>query len=44
MTEMIPGWKKTINKIHSCLVSSQIPEAKDGCDYCAYRAAVEDVL
>ena len=35
---------KTINKIHSCLVSSQIPEAEDSCDYCAYRAAVEDVL
>ncbi len=36
--------EKTINNIHSCLVSSQIPGANDDCDYCAYRAAVEDVL
>ena len=35
---------ETINEIHSCLISSQIPDAKDGCDYCAYRKAVGDVL
>jgi hypothetical protein len=35
---------ETINEIHTCLISSRIPNAKDGCDFCAYRAAVEDVL
>ena len=34
----------TVNEIHSCLTSSRIPDAKDGCDYCAYRTAVGDVL
>ena len=35
---------RTINKIHACLISSQIPDAKEGCDFCAYRKAVGDVL
>ncbi len=35
---------KTIKGIHACLVSSQVPEADENCDYCAYRAAVEEVL
>jgi hypothetical protein len=34
----------TIDDIHACLISSQIPDAKDGCDFCAYRTAVGDVL
>jgi hypothetical protein len=34
----------TVNEIHSCLISSQIPDAKDDCDFCAYRTAVGDVL
>jgi len=34
----------TVRKIHSCLISNQIPEPNDGCDFCAYRSAVEGVL
>jgi hypothetical protein len=36
--------EKTIKNIHSCLMNNQIPGANEDCDYCAYRAAVEDVL
>ncbi len=36
--------EETIMEIHSCLVSNQLPDAKDGCDFCAYRSAVKDVL
>ena len=36
--------EETIIKIHSCLICGQIPDANDGCDFCAYRSAVEDVL
>ncbi len=35
---------KTVNDIYACLMHSQIPDAKAGCDYCAYRTAVGDVL
>jgi hypothetical protein len=35
---------ETINEIHACLIGSRIPDAKDGCDFCAYRTAVGDVL
>ncbi|MFQ5454438.1 MAG: hypothetical protein ACE5D6_09675, partial [Candidatus Zixiibacteriota bacterium] len=33
----------TINDIHACLISSRIPDANEGCDFCAYRRAVEEV-
>jgi len=36
--------EETIIKIHSCLICGQIPDANDGCDFCAYRSAVEGVL
>jgi hypothetical protein len=36
--------EETIIKIHSCLISNQIPDPNDSCDFCAYRSAVEDVL
>ncbi len=36
--------EETVRKIHSCLISNKIPDANDGCDFCAYRTAVEDVL
>jgi hypothetical protein len=36
--------EETIMGIHSCLISNQIPDAKNGCDFCAYRSAVKDVL
>lgn len=36
--------EKTINSAHSCLMSEQTPKARDYCDFCAYRSAVEDVL
>ena len=36
--------EETIKKIHSCLISNQIPGPNDSCDFCAYRSAVEDVL
>ena len=35
---------KAVNDIHACLMQGDIPDAKDGCDHCAYRAAVGDVL
>ncbi len=36
--------EETIMEIHSCLISNQVPDEKDGCDFCAYRSAVKDVL
>ena len=36
--------EETVRKIYSCLISNNIPDANDGCDFCAYRSAVEDVL
>jgi hypothetical protein len=36
--------EETVRKIHSCLISSKIPDANNSCDYCSYRSAVEDVL
>jgi len=36
--------EETVMEIHSCLISNQIPDANDGCDFCAYRSAVQDVL
>ncbi|MCP4252073.1 MAG: PD-(D/E)XK nuclease family protein [Candidatus Scalindua sp.] len=35
---------ETISKIHDCLSSNQIPDGKEGCDFCAYRKAVAGVL
>jgi len=35
---------KTVDDIYACLMHNQIPDAKDGCDFCAYRKAVGDVL
>ena len=35
--------EKTVNDIHACLINERIPDAKDGCDFCAYRTAVGDV-
>lgn len=35
--------EKTINDLHTCLLSEQIPNANKDCDYCDYRAAVTDV-
>lgn len=35
--------EKTINDLHTCLVSEQIPNANEDCDYCRYRTAVKDV-
>jgi hypothetical protein len=35
---------KAVNDIHACLMQGDIPDAKDGCDHCAYRAAVGDIL
>ncbi len=34
----------TLKKAHKCLGASAVPAAGKGCDYCAYRAAVEKVL
>jgi hypothetical protein len=36
--------EQSIRDIHRCLTSDHIPEAGTGCDYCAYRDAVETVL
>lgn len=33
----------TISDAHKCLMNNNIPEAGDGCDYCRYRGAIEDV-
>ena len=35
---------KTVDDIYACLISGQIPDAKDGCDFCAYSKAVGEVL
>jgi CRISPR/Cas system-associated exonuclease Cas4 (RecB family) len=35
--------EKTINDAHKCLNSSEIPEARKDCDYCAYISAVQSV-
>ena len=35
--------EKTIKEINSCLMSSTIPDAKDDCDFCAYRTAIDKV-
>ncbi|MDR4496496.1 MAG: PD-(D/E)XK nuclease family protein [Candidatus Scalindua sp.] len=35
--------EKTIKEINSCLISSKIPDAKDDCDFCAYRTAIDKV-
>jgi len=34
---------KTVDDIYACLMHSDIPDAKAGCDYCAYRVAVGEV-
>ena len=33
----------TIKEINSCLIHSEIPDAKDGCNFCAYRTAIDKV-
>jgi len=33
-----------VKDIHSCLNSDNIPDAGEGCDYCAYREAVGEVV
>jgi CRISPR/Cas system-associated exonuclease Cas4 (RecB family) len=39
------GWVEgAIKEAHECLVSDKVPEAAEGCDYCAYREAVGEVL
>lgn len=35
--------EKSIREIHSCLMGNQVPDAKDGCDFCAYRSAIDKV-
>ncbi|GJQ60865.1 MAG: hypothetical protein D8M57_17750 [Candidatus Scalindua sp. AMX11] len=35
--------EQTIKKIHTCLVRDQVPVAKDDCDFCAYRTAIDKV-
>ena len=35
---------ETISEIHSCLIHSNVPDAKADCDHCAFITAVEDVL
>ncbi len=35
---------QTVNDIHSCLISGQVPSGSDDCDFCMYRVAVEDVI
>lgn len=37
----IPG---VIQKIHACLMSDDIPEMGEGCDFCRYRNAVNDAV
>lgn len=34
---------ETINNIHKCLMSDELPESGDDCDFCKYRESVKDV-
>ncbi|MFH1286585.1 MAG: PD-(D/E)XK nuclease family protein [Candidatus Magasanikbacteria bacterium] len=36
--------EKTIVKAHTCLLSDELPDPGDDCDYCSYRKAVGEVL
>lgn len=36
--------ERAIIDAHKCLCSDHIPDASEGCDYCAYRDAAESVL
>lgn len=36
--------ENTIKKIHQCLNSDIVPKADGGCDFCAYRDTVDEVL
>ncbi|MDR4504602.1 MAG: PD-(D/E)XK nuclease family protein [Candidatus Scalindua sp.] len=35
--------ENSIREIHSCLMGDQVPDAKDDCDFCAYRSAIDKV-
>jgi hypothetical protein len=35
--------EQAIIEAHKCLISTSVPEASRGCDFCSYRAAVESV-
>lgn len=34
----------TIQEIHKCLKADKVPASREGCDYCAYREAVNAIL
>ena len=36
--------ENTIMNLHECLNADDIPSCKDGCDYCSYRDAANDVI
>jgi len=39
------GWvENTIRDIHTCLRNDRIPPSNDNCDFCAYRAAADEVI
>ena len=39
------GWiEGTLNAIHDCLNSDEVPPASEECDYCAYREAANTIL
>ena len=39
------GWvEETVNEVHKCLNSDQIPPPGEDCDYCAYRETADDAI